>query len=354
MEQKNKINFLINFFYLFTVGIIIYICARFLIGYLLPFVIGSFIAWWVQKPSVIISEKVKIKRGMVAAVLSLVIFIIAAAIVIFAFYKLILGAKDIFDRLPQITEYSTNFFENLRKRFGGVLFEIPPEMSKTLNGIRDNILENAVSKVTGIFSAFIGNIAQKIPSFIFSLIVTLVATCYIAKDFEKLVKFGRELCGESLYEKICDIKVIFTSSVLKLFKGYAVLTAITFLELLIGLYALGFKHSLILAGVISIIDLLPVFGTGTVLLPWGLTLVVLGDVKGVLILVLYLIITIVRNFLEPKIIGAQIGINPLFTLLVMFAGLRVMGFFGLIIFPIVFIVTFKYYKHQLDIERTEK
>ena len=112
------------------------------------------------------------------------------------------------------------------------------------------------------------------------------------------------------------------------------------------------EYAFILAAAVAVIDLLPVLGTGTVLVPWSIILLAAGDTfKGIGILLLYLITVVVRNVAEPKVIGGQMGINPLFTLLAMFAGLKLFGFWGLFMFPIALIVIIKYYKNEMEREK---
>ena len=136
-------------------------------------------------------------------------------------------------------------------------------------------------------------------------------------------------------------------SVFKLIKGYGILMLMTFLELLAGFLILRVKYALLLSLLIAVIDILPVLGTGTVLIPWGIAgLILKNTALGIGILVLYAVITVIRNFAEPKIIGKQIGINPLFTLLSMFIGIKLLGFAGVIIFPTALIVTVKYYSED--------
>ena len=136
-------------------------------------------------------------------------------------------------------------------------------------------------------------------------------------------------------------------SVFKLIKGYAILMLMTFLELLAGFLILRVKYALLLSLLIAVVDILPVLGTGTVLIPWGIAgLILKNTALGIGILVLYAVITVIRNFAEPKIIGKQIGINPLFTLLSMFIGIKLLGFAGVIIFPTALIVTVKYYSED--------
>ena len=130
---------------------------------------------------------------------------------------------------------------------------------------------------------------------------------------------------------------------------------ITFLELLAGLYILRIKYAPLLAALISVIDILPVLGTGTVLVPWAAAELLARDTAaGIGLLVLYAVITVIRNFAEPKIIGKEMGINPLFTLLAMFIGLKLFGFAGILLLPITLIVVVKYYKDEMEAEAERK
>ena len=111
---------------------------------------------------------------------------------------------------------------------------------------------------------------------------------------------------------------------------------ITFFELYLGVSLLKIPAAPILALLVAVVDILPVLGTGTVLIPWGLVLLILGNTfLGVGILVLYLVITVVRQTLEPKIIGSQVGLHPIVTLLCIYAGAQLIGVVGIFAFPVI-------------------
>ncbi len=351
MEQQTKIRFIVNLIFTFSVILIVYVSTKFLTGYLMPFVIATFVAWLVQKPAELMSHKTHISRSLCAVFLAVGFFLVLIALAAFLSYSLLLGVKEFLDSFPNVANGIATALKNIKIRFGGFLDGMSPGMSQTVIGIGEGMLESLSQKLTEVLSSLATSLAKRTPSFLFNAVVTLVASCYIAKDFEKLVKFIRELCGKSLSFKIGKIKKIFLENVLKLLRGDAILLLITFAELWLGFWILKVNQAFLLAVIVAIIDLLPVFGTGTVLIPWGIFKLLLGDSAGFLILVLYIVITLVRNFIEPKIIGKQIGINPLFTLLVMFIGLKLMGFLGLIVFPMAFIVVFKYFEQELEEER---
>ena len=110
---------------------------------------------------------------------------------------------------------------------------------------------------------------------------------------------------------------------------------ITFIELALGFAFLGIPHGIFLAALIAVVDILPVLGTGTVLVPWGFITLFLGDYGlGIGILLLYLVITIVRNTIEPKLVGKQIGLHPVVTFAGMLLGLKYFGFLGMFGIPL--------------------
>ena len=187
--------------------------------------------------------------------------------------------------------------------------------------------------------------ASKIPLIFLSTVVSLVASCYIAKDYNGWVNFLKGLCNEKTLNKLQKIKRIFKSNTLAVLKGYLKLYLITFIILFTGFLILRVNHTVFLSLFISFVDLLPILGTGTVLVPWAVFMFFDKNYfLGAGLIILYITVILARNFLEPKVVGKQVGINPLFTLISMFVGLRIFGVFGLIILPLTLITVIKYYK----------
>lgn len=121
----------------------------------------------------------------------------------------------------------------------------------------------------------------------------------------------------------------------KYVKSYSLIFFITFFELAIGFSLLRVQNAMLLGLLVAIFDILPILGTGGVLIPWALISAVLGDKAFALgVFTLYIIIIVVRNIIEPRIVGKQIGLHPLVTLVCMFVGLKFFGVIGLFGFPI--------------------
>ena len=355
MKQESRKNFLINTFYFLTVAAGVFILCRFLLKYLTPFIIGGLIAWLVQKPAVIISKKTGLKRSAAATVLALAAFLLAAGLCVFLGFKLVEGAGGLISEISGYAGKLSVYFEDIKDKLDLFFEDLPKELTVLADNFYEKVTETLLTGLTSLLSGLAAYLAKRAPAFLVSCIVSAVASCYIAADFPGLVRFIRSLFGRRFYENTLKVKNIFVNSVFKFMKGYAVLMLMTFLELLAGLYILRIKYAPLLALLISIIDILPVLGTGTVLVPWAAAeLLARNTAAGIGLLVLYAVITVIRNFAEPKIIGKEMGINPLFTLLAMFIGLKFFGFAGILLLPITLIVVIKYYKDEMEAEAERK
>lgn len=346
MNLGKKQNFLVNFAFYATVLLIVFFSFKFVIFYMSPFLIGAVIACLMQKPAKALSARTNIKKESCAAVLSIFTYVaVLAATVLFVWLALANSSN--------LTDYLTalgNTLKNTAKSFNLYIssFKSDNDWSFDVN----NVINDTVGKFMGMAVSAVSNTAasiiKNIPIIFITSLVTVVATCYIAKDYDKLKRFLKGIANEKICENAIVIKGIFTESVLKFVCGYLKIAAITFAELCIGFFILGIKNFLVVAFFVSLIDLLPVFGVGTVMLPWSVILLLQNNIKlAVGITVLYAIVSVIRNFIEPKIIGKQIGINPLFTLVSMFVGLKIAGVAGMLFFPIALIVLFSFYSNKI-------
>jgi predicted PurR-regulated permease PerM len=121
--------------------------------------------------------------------------------------------------------------------------------------------------------------------------------------------------------------------------SYVLISVICFIELGIGFFILDIRDAWFIALIIAIFDVFPIVGSGGILVPWGVIALIMGDpVRGIGLMVLWGVIVVVRQVVEPKIVGSQIGLHPLVTIVSMYIGLELMGGLGLIMAPIYIIV----------------
>ncbi|WP_193708230.1 sporulation integral membrane protein YtvI [Alkalibaculum sporogenes] len=329
--DKNKvIQFSISF-----IGILLGVFLFFKsIRYVAPFLI-AFILSIILEPFIkLLVNKFNIPRKL-ASILSVLLVLLTMSLVVSSIVsKLISEAKELFQVLPNIlndvylsiVEFSTN---NQIFPPGVTIF-----ISEQLEVITSNLTDFTKDMVRYVF-----NTAVSIPSALIFFIITIISTYFFLGDKDKFIHIIKGQLPSYLYNKIIYIKTDIISSFLKLFRAYMMIMFVTFSELLLGFTIIGVNYALLLAAIIAILDILPILGTGGVLIPWAIYSLIVGDLRlGISLFILYIIILVVRQVLEPKIIGTQIGVHPLLTLASMYIGLKVFGATGLIFGPISFLI----------------
>lgn len=353
MDYETKKVFLVNLAVL-AVGVVLSVLAvKFVIGYLLPFVVGALLAVLVKRPARYLSAKTRTRSGGWSVLLVLVLYAVGVSLIGLFVWQLLVQAGNLAEMLPGYFGRLESFFDGVSESLSDLTNRLPPKLRETAASAFESTFRQMFSSLTGFLTNTVTTVVKGIPAVLFSAVITVVASCYIAVDSEHLLRFVRELLKPATYKKLLRIRDIFSRDILKYILGYVILTAIAFCELLAGFWLLRVKYAVLIAAVTAFIDLLPVFGTGTVLLPWAVCAFAFGDGRlGLGLLVLYLVICVVRYFIEPRIIGKRVGVNPLLTLAAMFVGLRIGGLPGLLLLPVGCIVVVHYYKQQLEEERT--
>ena len=174
-----------------------------------------------------------------------------------------------------------------------------------------------------------------IPGALITIIVTIVSSFYIAADYQTVAAFLKKLIPAAHRDKVVQLVDYAKTAVLAYIKSYSIMFCITFAELWLGFVILDIPYELALAFAIAFFDLMPILGVGGILMPWGTIALLMGNFKiGLGIWGLYLGITAVRNFVEPKLVGHQIGLHPLATLIAMVVGLKLAGLAGMLLLPI--------------------
>lgn len=349
MDLEKKQKFIVGFAFFAIVFCLIWLCSRLLLSYLFPFVIGFIIAYFVQKPAACLADKFNCKKELCAAILSVFIYLFFVMIIFLCLWLLYSNSDYIVKKASDFSAEIQNFTEKINEIINDLVGKFDPELKQTSKKLINDTMKGFGDKIVLVASNIITDVFKAIPNFLISAIVTIVATCYIAKDYTRLKNFLKGIIQDRTYKNAVTIKNILTDRISKFVFGYLLLMLLTFCELLIGFLILEVENFFIKAFLIAIIDLFPVLGTGTVLVPWAGIMFLKGNyTMGIGLIVIYIIISVVRNFAEPKIIGKQIGIHPLFTLVSMFIGLKVAGVFGIILFPIGMIVVLDFYKLQLQ------
>ena len=334
--MQNKKEFLIRFLYYCVIITITAFAIRYLLGPLSPFITSFVIISSCRK---IISKLEEISRSKIFA--SLIFTLFTITLLSLAIYGIIFGISGELTALSEsISKESVISFINAAKThlmpildrlsFAGMINSIPMMQNA------DGFISDFTAKIIPPIVSSAMKILSFIPSAVIFLCFMFISMFYIGVDYDRICSFLTMQLPKKALEIIDETKNIISTTSKELFKSYFLLTAITFLQLLIGFKITGIRYSLILSIIISLIDILPILGTGTILIPWASFCLIFGNLRtGICLLVLYVIILLFRRIAEPRIIGTNTGLSPLVTLISIFIGLKFLGFWGIIISPII-------------------
>lgn len=323
---------LVIFAYVSISIIILYFIFKYLIRYTLPFIISFFIALYTRPVYVYLTRK-RVGKKTSSFIITSAVYLGIGSGTLLIIRKLLLQLKDIAERIISDPEIIFRPFENIYQ----TVYDKFPKAAEIIE--RSEFIPKLSSKV-GELAIEIGEktaiLATKLPDILLFFFVLILSTYYLINCFDDIIKFAKTkiplklscvfLAGKR-HLIICSKKYVLC---------LLIMFAITFTELIIGFYILKIPYSFFLAVLIAVIDMLPILGVGAVLLPWAAISVASGEIsRAVGILIMYIIITIVRQIAEPKIMGKSMGVSPLITLVTMYVGYIALGITGVILAPLV-------------------
>ncbi|PTX63228.1 sporulation integral membrane protein YtvI [Melghirimyces profundicolus] len=340
------------------VAILAYYIVIFSFPLTYPFLIGWLIAMMVEPAVRWLEARIRLPRWAgVTLTLVLVMGSLLTLLVILA-SRIVIELTKLAERLPDIfnrfNQYLIDTFVNENNELTRMIHTIqeymqknPEQSSEIMTSIRDNlgvITDKGTQMITDILAG-IGIFLGNLPYYATVLVFIILAAFFIGLDWPRL----KEAILRLIPKRIRSTGGVVYSDLRKALLGFirAQLTLILITGVLVwfGLTLLGVDYALVLALIIGAVDLLPYFGVGAVLVPWWGYLMLTGDFRfGLGIGILYVVIVVVRQFLEPKLVATNIGLDPLFTLVALFVGLKLIGVIGLIIGPVVAVILIALYR----------
>lgn len=350
-------DFLIDLVYVMAILGLVYVFFKYCFGIAAPFLLSFFFAVILQRPLGWLDKKTKNKMHTfwsivlvllcVAIILGPVISIIAALFREVGNFISFLGEQlndlptflvtlqnEILKAIKFLPDgIYTSVSENITQFFGNLINDF--DVSKL--GINMSSITSGLSNgISGVYS-----VVKNIPSILIGVVIGIIAWILFTKDYKKVVKFIKLQLPDKHKNLLSETKKIFSSTILKMCRAYGLIMFITFCENFLGLTILNLigvmnnSYVFVIAIGIAVFDILPVAGSGGILIPWALIALVSGNVgQCVGLLILYAVITVIRQYIEPKIVGDSLGVNPLVTLAGLYFGLKLFGFMGMFIVPI--------------------
>jgi len=317
-------------------ALVLFVLLKYLLIPVLPFLIAWGVALAIRPASARLSRLFHIPQRVISAVLAIlaVALGIGAVVGIFALllnqaWQLISGFLED-ERLYSILNSLINPIFSI---FGDG--EWSGEIGKYLG-------ESVRSALSGLLTSIVNlltSIVKRVPAVLFFILITAIAAVYFAIDIDKVNSSVKRLLPQRVVNHLTALKASFTTVGIRYIRSYLTLMLITLFMMLLGLLILGVKNAFLIAIVLAVLDLLPLIGVGTVLVPWSIIELLMGNTYlGVGLIVLFVVSELVRQLLEPKIVGKSLGLHPIISLVLLYVGYSLLGFLGLILAPLFSVV----------------
>ncbi len=352
-KTQKRWSFIVNVLYILIFIAAFYLFMKYAFWVFMPFIVALIIAALLQKPLKALTKSNKLPKGATGAVLSLTVFAVIIGIFVFGGVRIGIAIKDLISYFTERCTSLAGFFEVLKNAYLDLEIArmIPPDfnnyITSGIDSLRDFFLNgNFFDTLTNNISSFIspiGSVISTVPSFLAGFLVSIISTCFMTPAFDDIKAFIVRQFKDG--NKVVKAKNILVSSIGKMIKAYTIIILITTFELFIGLSILkligvnGGTHNFAVSVVIALIDIVPVLGTGTILLPWSVYSFVSGNIgMGIGILVIYAAVSVIRQVIEPKLVAGQVGISPVVTIMAMYLGIRIFGAIGIFVLPLIVII----------------
>lgn len=306
-----------------------------LLRFFLPFVIGWIIAMIANPLVRFLENRLKIVRKhgsflIVIAVLALIIGLLYLLI-----YKLVVESAGLLKDLPRLYHEASAGGAAMMEKLGQLLQFLPVHIQASINQFTTHIgeyLSLLVQKMASPTVTAAGNVAKGIPNALVNSVITIFSSYLFIVERDRIIDFWKKHTpdGGTRYYRFLkkDVKHLVGVYFLAQFKIMFVIAVI----LLTGFFVLGVPYALLLAVLIAVLDFLPIFGTGTALLPWAVVKLFMGEYAfGIGLILLYVLTQVTRQVIQPKIVGDTMGIPPLLTLLFLYLGFKLSGIAGMIL-----------------------
>lgn len=309
----------------------------------MPFLVAFIIALILEPCIRFIMKKTKLRRKPSAIIIFMIAIILIVGLVSWTVVTLVTEASNLLSGLNEYFEQGYNVVQDLISKIDFDKLQIPDNIMSTI--------QNSALEFLGTLSGWAKNALTGAINFLTSIptigvytVITLLALYFICVDKVYMIDQLEHHLPETWVKRIG----IHLKSLVKSLGGYlkaeVTLVFISFIICLVGLYIFHFtglnvEYPLLMALIIGFVDLLPIFGSGTFMVPWAVLTACMGDFTlAIAILILWVIMSVVRQLIEPRIVSGSIGIHPIFTLIAMYTGFKFIGVLGMIIGPIMLII----------------
>lgn len=306
-----------------------------LLIFLMPFVIGWIIAS-VAAPLVNWLEKrLKIVKKLGSALIVILVLALIVVAVYFAVSRIAEEIADLIQDFPRLYAQLESGLRQIGQNMSVVFNRLPSGIKEGWNTVVENLdqyMGDLVSRISEPTVTAAGNFAKRVSYYLISFIVAVMSAYFFTVQREEVIRWFKKTAPEAVERRMTLVIDNLKYAVGGYFKAQFKIMGVVFLILLAGLAFLQTRYFVLVAFLIAFLDFLPFFGTGTAMIPWAVYTFFMGEYKTtVALVVIYVVTQVVRQLLQPKLVGDSVGLNPLVTLILLYIGYRIRGVIGMII-----------------------
>lgn len=315
----------------------------------MPFIFAVLMAVLIEPVVIMFEKKTRLNRTW-SVVLSLLL--VVGGFVSFLALLISRIISDMSKLSPQLLAYSDQVSKKLLLTISNFkLFYLQLNLSPQVKNTIQNQAENGIKLISGLMEDIINSLVHAmamLPGFVIFLAIATVATFFFIKDRALVKNFIIQFVPTSARSKTNEVFAELLRALSGFIKAYSILISITAIITMVSLKILGVDYVVTIGIIVGLMDILPILGPGAFFIPWIAWEFVLGNLPlGISLLVIYLLISLVRQFLEPKIVGDNIGLHPLATLISLYVGLQLGGVAGMIMGPVLLVILIAGYRAGL-------
>ncbi len=322
-------------FILLGVAVAGYLAFRYLAFVILPLAFGWILGYYLQKPIDFLWRRLHFPKSLAAAVPVVLTVAVLAGCVGLAGVKLWEEAEGVGKGLSRMVQEGMALLDSLLARMDGFLNYNQGTLREKLPEVAMSVVEKAASELP----AMVAGLISAVPQIAIGTVVFVLSAYYLSRDFYSVNRKILGCFGKKTSRFISEFKTQFLLTAANYMKAYLFLMLFSFTQLYFGLTVLRVPYAFSVAFFIAVVDILPVLGMGVVVIPWALWCAVTGNYSlAVGLLILFAIMSVIRQLAEPRVVGGFIGLHPLLSLLSVCVGLRLMGVMGMLLFPMLVII----------------
>lgn len=332
--------------------LVILLLPRILILFM-PFVLAGIISMIASPLVRFFEEKIKLKRKWASAFVIIVVIALVVLVLYLVGAKLIEEGIGLLGALPEMWDSMKEDLSSVGESLNGIFEKLPQDTQQTIANLGDQVGEFMAGLFERIGTPTItaaGNFAKQLPSVLIGIIMCLLASYFFVADRYQIGSWIRKHTPASVMSRYDMVRRSILKSVGGYFKAQLKIEVWMYLLLVVGLTVLRVDYALLIAVGIAFLDLLPFFGTGTVMVPWALIKIFSGDYKMAIgLLIIWGGGQLARQIIQPKIVGDSIGMAPIPTLFLLYVGYKLGSVVGMIIaVPLGMLVSTMYQEGVFD------